>query len=93
MFVSAVDNGIRRASNARNSRHSCVLLTASQHRIGGDERDATTDRLEWGERKTPGIAGRGEVEGKTERAIIQKKEEAKEGNKQSTKRLSCFEHH
>jgi len=69
------------------------LLAASQHRIGGDERDATTDRLEWGERKTPGMVGRGEVKGKTETARTQKKEEVKEGNKRAQNDFSCFQHH
>jgi hypothetical protein len=46
-----------------------------------------------GERKTPGIRGRGEVKGKTETAIIWKKEEVKEGNKQAQNDFSCFQHH
>jgi hypothetical protein len=44
----AVNNGITPTANARNTHRSCVLLVASQHRIGGDERDAKTERLEWG---------------------------------------------
>ena len=46
-----------------------------------------------GERKTPGMDGRGEVKGKTEKARTQKKEEVKEGNKRAQNDFSCFQHH
>jgi hypothetical protein len=65
------------------------LLAATQHRVGGDERDKVTDSFQWRARRRSGIAGRGEVKEKTESDNTEGR--GSEGRKQaSTKRLFLF---
>jgi len=66
------------------------LLAASQHRIGGDERDATTVRLEWGGKKDTRYGWKGRSK-RNDREGENIEERGSEGRKQaSTKRLFLF---